>query len=146
MLFTIIDKTYYLIWWIISDRFPKMMGICEKMGAIVSDASLLKSNDVNLKNKSFWTKTCTKCELGIIENAKHILMQCRFYEEDRREMYQEIAGLECEEINEALNEMTEVFPIIMGKQPENVSIENMFRLCFVTGRHIVRIYDSVTMR
>ena len=122
-----------------------MMGICEKMAAIAPDASLLKSNDVKLKNKSFWTKTCTKCDLGL-ESAKHILMQCPFYEEDRREMYQEIEDLECEEINEALNEMTEVFPIIMGKQPENVSIENMFRLCFVTGRHIARIYDSVTTR
>ena len=63
-----------------------MMGICEKMAAIVSDASMLKSNDVNLKKKSHWAKTCTKCELSTIESAYHIMMQCPFYEEHRKEM------------------------------------------------------------
>ena len=146
ILFTVIDKTYYLIWWIISDRFPRMMGICEKMAAIVSDASMLKSNDVNLKKQSHWAKTCTKCELSMIESAYHIMMQCPFYEEHRKEMYQEIKDLECDEIDEALSNMTEVFPILLGKHPDNISIENMFRLCFVTGRHIVRIYDDITTR
>ena len=67
MLFKVLSKPYYLIWWIISDQYPKM-------AAIVSDASKLKANDVKLKSSSFWAKTCTRCDLGLIENAKHIVM------------------------------------------------------------------------
>ena len=58
-LFKIIDKSYYLIWWILSDNIPNMMGICEKMAALVCDSSLLKAHDVRLKRESFWMKTCT---------------------------------------------------------------------------------------
>ena len=42
-------------------------------------------------------------------------------------MYKDIEGLECDEINEASEDMTEVFPIILGKQKESVSLDNMFR-------------------
>ena len=42
LLFNVIDKTYYLLWWIISAKHPSLMGMCEKMSAIVTNASLLK--------------------------------------------------------------------------------------------------------
>ena len=79
MLFNVIDKTYYLIWWIISDKHPNLMRMCEKMSAIVTNSSLLKSDDLRLKGKSFWSKVCERCNLGIREDAKHVIMQCPFY-------------------------------------------------------------------
>ena len=50
-LFDIIEKPYYLTWWIISDNFPNLM--CEKMSAMVCGCSLLKSHDLNLKKATF---------------------------------------------------------------------------------------------
>ena len=145
-LLKIIDKTCYLICWILSENIPSLMGVCEKMAALVSDSSLLKAHDVRLKRESFWLKTCGQCDFSILEDTRHIVMQCPFYERKRREMYDEIAKLECEELNEAIAIPHNVFHLILGKQPENISLNNMLRLCSITGKHKVGIYDSVLVR
>ena len=116
----ILVRPFYLIWWIISDKFPNLMKMCEKMSAIVSDSSLLKANDVRLKNKSFWTKVCVRCDLGIVENAKHIVMQCPHYQDIRQEMLDDLEQLQCDELSEALRNAQECFYIFMGKQPDNM--------------------------
>ena len=104
------------------------MGMREKMAALVSDSSLLKANNVRLKKETLWAKTCNRCDLSCIEDAKHIVMQCPFYEDVRIEMYNEIARLECDEINDALSEPQGVYAFVMGKQPEEMSLYNMFEL------------------
>ena len=116
------------------------------MAAIVSDSSLLKATDVRLKGKSFWAKTCNKCDLGIVEGAKHITMQCPFYEDVRKEMYEEIKRLRCESIDNALNNAPDSFHLLLGKQPDGVEMDNMVDLCLISGKYISRIYDSVTNR
>ena len=73
-------------------------------------------------------------------------MKCPFYENKRIEMYDEIAKMECEEINEAIAIPQNVFHMILGKQPDNVSMFNMLRLCSITGKHIAGIYDCVLVR
>ena len=140
------DKPFYLLWWIISDLFPKMMWMCEKMAAIVADASKLISNDMKLKSSTFWAKTCNRCDLGIIVSAQHIVMQCPFYENVRYDMYKEFEQLQCKEIDDALLDTQNAFTLLLGKQPSNMSLENMFKLCFISGKYITRIYDSITLR
>ena len=49
LVLSIIERPYYLIWWIISDKYPNQMRMCEKMAAIVTDSSLLKASDVRLR-------------------------------------------------------------------------------------------------
>ena len=146
ILFNIIGKSYYLIWWILSDNIPNMMGICEKMAALVCNSSLLKAHDVRLKRESFWTKTCSRCELSLLEDTRHIGMQCPFYENKIKEMYDEISKIECDEINEAFAFPQNMFHMILGKQPDNVSTFNMLRLCSITGKHIAGIYNCVLAR
>ena len=51
-LFSVIDKTFYIIWWIMADNSPKQVKMCEKMVAMVTDSSLLKGHDLRLKNAS----------------------------------------------------------------------------------------------
>ena len=87
-----------------------------------------------------------RCELSLLEDTRHIVMQCPFYENKRIEMYDEIAKMECEEINEAIAIPQNVFHMILGKQPDNVSTFNMLRLCSITGKHIAGIYDCVLVR
>ena len=142
----ILDRPFYLIWWIISDKFPNLMKMCEKMSAIVSDSSLLKANDVKLKNKSFWSKVSVRCNLSIIEDAKHVIMQCPFYENLRQDMYEEIELLNCESITTALRNAQDSLYFLLGKQPEGVSTENMINLCLISGNYITKIYDNVTVR
>ena len=61
-------------------------------------------------------------------------------------MFNEIEQMQCEEVNPALMNAAEVLPRLLGKQPENVSIENMISLCIITGMYITGIYDSVIIR
>ena len=146
LMFSKIDKTFYLLWWILSDKVPRMMGICEEMAAIVTESSLLKANDVRLKGCSFWARTCERCDYGTIENARHLIMQCPFFDENRREMYRELEDLQCEEITEALSNPQNTLSLVLGKQPENMSLANMLNLCMITGKHISRMYDTAIQR
>ena len=45
LLYTISGKTYYLVWWILANIFPKKTVMCEVMASVVCDTSLLKSTD-----------------------------------------------------------------------------------------------------
>ena len=73
-------------------------------------------------------------------------MECPFYEDIRKEMYEEIRRLQCDSIDTALNNAPECFHILLGKQPDGVEMENMVDLCLISGKYISRIYDSVTDR
>ena len=57
-------------------------------------------------------------------------------------MYEEIANLECEEINDAISSTDDIFHLIMGKQPGNMTMSNMLNMCIITGKHIARMYDN----
>ena len=86
LLFRIIERPFYLIWWIIADLLPNLSGNCEIMARLICNASLLKDHDYRLKRKSFSHKVCNLCYLGIRDDVNHIVMQCPFSEGTRKEM------------------------------------------------------------
>ena len=140
LLFQVIDKPFYLTWWIISDISRAHIGICEKMAKMVCEASLLKKDDKRLKSKSVATRFCDKCTLSIEESVNHIVMQCPFFEEDRRIMLNELSDLRCAEVNNILSEAATVFPHLMGKQPQNVDFEVMYKFWIIAASHISNMY------
>ena len=77
---------------------------------------------------------------------RFFVMQCPYYEEHRSNMYREIAQLQCEEINEALSNPQDTYSLLLGRQPVNMSVENMICLCNITGKWITSIYESVIIR
>ena len=66
---------------------------------MVCEASLLKASDARLRKKSVAGRFCDKCDLGIEETAKHNVMQCPYFEEDRKVMLDEMTNLGCDEID-----------------------------------------------
>ena len=70
----------------------------------------------------------------------HIIMQCPFFEEEKRAMLEELNELENAEITELLNEQGRTFLYLMGKHPENVSFEIMYKVWAISARHIAEIY------
>ena len=60
-------------------------------------------------------------------------------------MHTDISSLENEDINNLMGE-GDVYNILMGKQPENVSVETMIKMWIISGKHITRMYDSVITR
>ena len=73
-------------------------------------------------------------------------MQCPFYENERRDIYNELEALQCDEIDRALADTQKVCTLLLRRQPEYMTLENMFKLCTISGKYITKIYDSITVR
>ena len=87
----------------LSDVSREHISKCENMAKMVCEASLLKTSDVRLKKKSIASRFCNKCDLGIEETANHIVMQCPYFEADRKKKFEEMSDLNCAEINGILD-------------------------------------------
>ena len=56
-------RAKYLTWWVLSDKFPNLINICEMMAKLVCHASKLKGDDVRLKGLTPSFRACTECDL-----------------------------------------------------------------------------------
>ena len=144
LLFQIVEKPYYLTWWVVSDVSRENMYACENMARMVCETSLLKSSDVRLKKTSIASRFCCKCDLSSEETAFHLAMQCPFFESDRKTMYDEMSELKCPEINGILNESGNIFLYLMGKHPPGIEFMTMYPFWTIAARHISRMYDKTT--
>ena len=85
---------------------------------------------------------CDKCDLGIVEDTRHIVMQCPFFEHDKMNMLKEMEEVESYEISNLLNEHGRLFLYLMGKHPDNVSFESMYIFWSISAKHISVIYKK----
>ena len=129
LLFEITDRPYYLVWWILADLHPSRMRMCETMARLVCDAGLLIATDYRLKGKSFSSKICGKCDLGILENINHLVMQCPFYSEERANLHQSINQLGTDLAKRIRSDPANYFHNIMGKQPEYAGYDRDMVTC-----------------
>ena len=135
LLFQIIERPYYLTWWVMSDVSRNNMEQYEIMARLVCDSSLLKSTDVRLKKGSIASRFCENCTLGIEKSIKHIVMQCPFFEEDT-------TGYGFEYL---LNDPTQIFLYLMGKHPEMHTFKAMFVFWTISSNHITDMYKRVIL-
>ena len=140
LLYRVTSKPYFLIWWLLSDLIPGKINMCENMARLVCDAGRLKATDYRLKGKSHSYKICTKCDLGIIEDIHHLVMQCSFYDDNRTEMYTEHRARANDATNRIMNEPQHIFYYLMGQHPEGVSFDDMLDFWLVSGKHINKMY------
>ena len=132
----------YLSWWNILIRYPEMIYISETMARIVSHASLLKIDDVRLKRQPRSSRVCTGCEMYVIEDIYHIVMQCPRTEHLRRAMFDDLNDDPA--INGVLTRHDhDILYICLGKNPNEPDLEVMERLWCISGWHIGRIYEHV---
>ena len=143
ILFNVIENTYYLIWWRISDIMPEKTRMCEILASIVCDTSLLKATDYRLKKKTGGFKMCERCYLGCTENARHIIMQCPFYTTQRTNMFNEIEQNSEFWTNNVVNQGHDILHILLGKQPEGILFEEFVNILLISGKYICDIYKSV---
>ena len=85
---------------------------------------------------------CDKCDLGIEETARHIIMQCPFFKEDKKALLDELNDVEDTDITELLRDHSGIFLYLMGKQPEGVSFEAMYIFWTIAAKHITEIYKK----
>ena len=60
----------------ISDQNRGYMKRCELMVRILCHTTMLKGDDCRLRRATYAEKMCILCEIGGVEDAKHITMQC----------------------------------------------------------------------
>ena len=118
--------------------------MCEIMASLVCDSSLLKTSDYRLKGKSFSHRICNKCELGILEDIKHLLMQCPYYTEERTQLQHSIQLIGTE-LSDRINDPPIYFNTIMGKQPEDTGFQEMIAIWLMTGDHISKLYKRTVI-
>ena len=144
LMYRVIDKPCYLIWWILSDRLPGITSNCEIMARLVCNASLLKDHDYRLKNKSFSHKICNNCELGLREDVNHMVMQCPHSEDAKGEMLEMIGNIEDEQVNQVIQQNGDLLSVLMGKHPDDAPFETMVKIWAISSKYIANMYRRVT--
>ena len=56
--------------------------------------AIIKVNDIIYKSMSYYGKVCDNSYLGIVDNVKHINLQCSFNEGERKMMLEQLKYLE----------------------------------------------------
>ena len=143
LMFKVIDRPFYLVWWIIADLLPHLTINCEIMSKLVCKASLLKDHDYRLKRKSFSHKVCTRCVLGIREDVNHIVMQCPCNEGSKQEMLEAINALDSDIAERIFAQPQDVFSILMGRHPADTHFEFMLKLWVISSTYIAEMYRNV---
>ena len=139
LLFDIVSKPYYLIWWLIADLFPKRTRMCEIMSSLGCDTSLLKATDYR---KSFSHRVYARCDLGIEETIRHLVMQCSFYSDMCAELFDALSRLNSEAAGIVVNDPPSYFHVIMGRHPENADFQEMIEIWMLSGSFISKLYLS----
>ena len=140
LLFQITGNSYFLVWWILADLFPSKMRMCETMASLVCDTSLLRSTDYRLKKQTPSMRACDKCQLGTPESVWHLVMQCPYYEDLSSELFASIEHLGTEVATRLINDPPQYFNVIMGKQPEYASFEEMIEIWFISGAAVCSMF------
>ena len=143
-LLSTMGNTRYLTWWYLSDVFHNLMSVCEDMSKIVCNTSKLKCDDVLLKNSTHGARMCLNCDLGAEETIFHIVMTCSYHYETKQSLFEAIRRLPNDLGTSALSDPTEVFPILMGKCPNDFVIEQAIPIWILSAEHISAMYRVVT--
>ena len=133
-------NSQYLVWWALADKWPEHQRMCESMARLVCRASRLKGDDPRNKDAGHSSSVCSRCVLGITENAMHVIMQCPAGEKVRGEMLKEIEGTSEAFRVKSNEDPGNVFHWRIGKDMEDVDEDEMDRIRIIAGYNIVRMY------
>ena len=128
-----------MIWWQISDAFPKIMLACETLCKLICRASDLKCDSYLFKNNPLARPYYDLCNNLSIKNIEHILMHCPYFNDRREAMFRESNDLE-EYYNSALiTPLGNKLHVMLGKIPENtepVMMLYFYRIIAINVQHM----------
>ena len=143
LLYKSISSTRYLPWWELSDKFPWLMKNCETMARLICHASKLKSDDVRLKSLTLSHRICPYCDLYIVEDLYHVVMQCPGSETHMREMLDKITRINETIKSEFERNPNEVFAWLIGKDAPNIGREDMYKVWIISSEFIAKKYNQI---
>ena len=141
LLSKVIEMPTYSIWWQMSDGNHGILRRCEVMIKILCKATLLKDDDCRLRGQPFGSRMCIRCELGALENASHMIMQCPANAHHRQSMHNEIVVLHPD------IDPQEYLSVVLGKCIVGWEYENMVPIWEISARYVNLMYfDTLRSR
>ena len=138
-----VKHAWYLTWWFLSDICPQKINICDDLARIVCGVSKLKCV---YKKLPFGSRLCELCDNFAEENIVHLTMQCSFFEETRREMFDAIDTLPGYVGDILLRDNPDLIANLLGKCHQEVDNENMTDVWCISGLFISNIYKITVKR
>ena len=80
----------YNNWWVLFDKYPERMRECEIIVKMLCHASALRGDDFKYKSQLGTSKMCDMCNEYEIESARHFILPCSFFNDERNTMLNEI--------------------------------------------------------
>ena len=112
----------------------------EYISSDVYKTNIIKFTDYRLKRMTLSNKMCSNCDLGILEDVKHIVMQCPFYSDERIKMHDLLSNLESDCAVRVVADNQNFFYNVMGKHPEGMSFQAMIEIWLISGDCITNMY------
>ena len=137
------SKTNYLAWWQLSDRHPEYMRSCEIMARLVCHSSRLKGDDRRYRGLPLSHRICSNCDLYMVEDAKHVLLQCPANKDTMIRLFDDLA-LKCPKGSSALNNNPSMNLMwLLGKPIHLVTDDEMSMARIIIANTVSRIYYTV---
>ena len=133
----------FTVWWWISDKWPKLIGMCETIVRILCHASKLKIDDYRLHGMSHSHIACDRCDIYAKEDIHHILMQCPYFHNERVSMYERIRAINpnmCAALEQSQGDM---IYHLMGKMIEGYPWDDQVKMWCISGQVISTIYYTL---
>ena len=119
--------------WFITKGNESSLELLDKV-MIGRKATMLKDDECRLKGQPIGSRMCISCDLGALEKAIHMLMQCPKNAHHRQSM--------CNEISEIYPDIDpqEFLNIVMGKCIEGLEYEQMLPIWEVSAKYVNMMY------
>ena len=130
----------YLNWWMIADKFPKLMKECEFLARIISHASVLKGDDFKYKGLAVTAKTCDLCNEFEVEDARHLLTRCPYFVNERDAMFNEISQIEDGSGIVFFESNVDLLFSLLGRPVDSLDPEQMERIWLIILRYVSGMY------
>ena len=134
------NETRYSVWWQISDKHPEMTRKCEILMKILCHASNLLADDVKSRNQSRVNKMCVLCDRYEVEDARHFLLHCPFFHQERVKMLNDISNVDIG-IDDAIRDTgKDILHVILGYPTDGISEELMERIRIIVLNAVSLLY------
>ena len=109
----------------------------------LSHASELKIDNPILKKEIGSSEVCVFCDAGVVDNARHMILQCSNTLGERDEVFRRIyAAIGADAV--LVENRDDVLAVLMGRSIAGMNEDNMFRLWVIAGQFVHRMYKRRT--
>ena len=103
---------------------------------------IIKDDDHRCRGGGNSLRICSRCELGIPETLRHLVMQWPENEDLRETLFKEIAKVDDSFNERCMNATDQVFFWLLGKPIEGVNIDVMTDIWIIAGYHLCNMYKT----